>query len=111
MVGTKVEKDKMEVVYKAIETARQDGKISKGCNEVTKQLERGVAKLVAVASDVTPPEIVMHLPAIAKEKNIPCIEVGSREELGAAAGLKVPTAAVAVIKSEKAKKLIEQLKV
>jgi len=104
------EKDVMELVYKSIETARGDGKISKGVNEVTKSLERGDAKIVAYANDVEPKEIVMHLPAIAKEKDIPCIEVGSKEELGAAAGLKVPTSAVAVIKSEGAKKIIEKIK-
>jgi large subunit ribosomal protein L7Ae len=110
MVGTQVEKDVMEMVYKAIETAREDGKISKGVNEVTKMMERGDAKLVAIASDISPQEIVMHLPAIGKEKGIPCIQVGSKEELGAAAGLKVPTSAVAVVKSDKAKKLIDQIK-
>jgi len=110
MVGQEVDKDVMENVYKAIETARSDGKISKGVNEVTKALERGDAKLVAIANDVEPAEIVMHLPAIGKEKDTPVIQVGSKEELGAAAGLKVPTSAVAVIKSEKAKKLIESIK-
>jgi large subunit ribosomal protein L7Ae len=110
MVGTVVEKDIMEEVYKAIETARGDGKIAKGVNEVTKQIERGEAKLVAVASDVSPPEIIMHLPAISKEKGVLCIQVGSKEELGAAAGLKLPTAAVAVVKSEAAKKIIDKIK-
>jgi large subunit ribosomal protein L7Ae len=110
MVGTEVEKDVMESVYKAVETARGDGKIAKGVNEVTKHVERGDAKLVAIASDISPPEIVMHLPALSKEKNIPCIKVGSKEELGAAAGMNVPTSAVAVIRSEGAKKIIEQIK-
>jgi len=105
-----VEKEVVEQVYKAIETARQDGKISKGVNEVTKSIERGDAKLVAFASDVSPKEIVMHLPGLSKEKQIPCVQVGTKEELGAAAGLKVPTSAVAVVKSEGAKKIIELVK-
>jgi large subunit ribosomal protein L7Ae len=105
-----VEKEVVEQVYKAIETARQDGKISKGINEVTKSIERGDAKLVAFASDVSPKEIVMHLPGLSKEKQIPCVQVGTKEELGAAAGLKVPTSAVAVVKSEGAKKIIEMVK-
>ena len=59
----------------------------KGCNEATKALERGTAKLVAIAKDVTPPEITMHIPLLAKEKGIPCKEVSSKDDLGAAAGI------------------------
>jgi len=58
---------------------------------------------------VSPKEIVMHLPLLAKEKNIPLIEVPSKEELGVAAGLSVGTASVAIIKEGDAKKQIEEL--
>ena len=94
----------------AIEIAKNTGKIKKGTNEATKALERGTAKLVAYAKDVQPQEIVMHLPVLAKEKGIPCIQVNSKEELGTAAGIGVPTGAVAVIVEGDAKKLIEELK-
>jgi len=96
--------------YEAIELARQGGKIKKGANEVTKALERGTAKLVAVAKDVQPPEIVMHLPLLAKDKGIPFVEVRTKEELGVAAGLSVPTVAVAITEVGNAKDLIEELK-
>ena len=86
-----------ETVLQAVEAAKATGKIKKGANEVTKAVERGTAKLVVIAKDVTPPEVTMHIPLIAKEKNIPCFEVPSKEELGAAAGLAVGTAAVAII--------------
>jgi large subunit ribosomal protein L7Ae len=52
----------------------------------------------------------MHLPLLAKEKGVPCIEVPSKENLGASAGLSVGTAAVAIIQEGNAKKLIEELK-
>ncbi|MBI4017180.1 MAG: 50S ribosomal protein L7ae [Candidatus Aenigmarchaeota archaeon] len=98
-------------VLEAIEVARNSGgSIRKGANEVTKSLERQTAKLVAFAADVSPKEIVMHLPLLAKEKGIPCVEVKSREELGAAAGLAVPTTAVAVIAEGDAKNLIKEIK-
>ena len=97
-------------VLEAIEVARNSGgSIKKGTNEVTKSLERQTAKLVAYAADVTPKEIVMHLPLLAKEKGIPCVEVKSKEELGAAAGVTVPTAAVAVIAEGDAKNLIKEI--
>ncbi|RLE39650.1 50S ribosomal protein L7ae [Candidatus Woesearchaeota archaeon] len=97
-------------IYEIIEVARSTGKIKKGTNEVTKTLEKGAAKLVVVAKDITPPEVVMHLPLLAKEKNVPLVEVPSKEELGAAAGLSVGTASVAVIQEGEAKNLIEALK-
>ena len=44
--------------YTIIEKARKTGKIDKGANEVTKAAERGVAKAVFYAADVSPKEIV-----------------------------------------------------
>ncbi len=96
-------------VLEAIEIARTSGKISKGSNEATKAIEKGVAKLVAYAADVSPKEIVMHLSLLCKEKGIPCFEVSKKEDLGAAAGLPVSTAAVAVTKEGDAKSAIEAL--
>jgi len=96
-------------VLEAIEIARTSGKIQKGANEATKALEKGNAKLVVYARDVSPKEIVMHLPLLAKEKNVPCIEISKKEDLGAAAGLPVATAAVVVIKEGDAKATIDSL--
>ena len=87
----------VEKAYQTIELARSSGKIKKGANEVTKAVERGQAKLVAIASDVSPKEIVMHIPLLCKEKGITCVEVGSKNDLGAAAGLSIGTTAIAVV--------------
>lgn len=103
------EKELIEKVYQVIENAKASGKIRKGTNEVTKCVEKGTAKLVAFASDINPPEIVMHLPLLCKEKGIPCVKVGSKEELGAAAGLTVPTSAVAVLNPGDAKDLLKEI--
>ena len=96
-------------VLEIVEIARTSGKIRKGANEATKALEKGQAKLVVYALDVTPKEIIMHLPLLAKEKNVPCFGVSKKDDLGAAAGLAVSTAAVAVVKEGEAKSAIEQL--
>jgi large subunit ribosomal protein L7Ae len=108
------EKQKMTDEAKAleaIELARTTGKIRKGSNEATKAIERGDAKLVVYASDVSPKEIIMHLPLLSKEKGIPCVEISKKEDLGAAAGLGVGTAAVAIIKVGDAKSIVEELSV
>jgi large subunit ribosomal protein L7Ae len=94
-------------VLELIEIARETGKIKKGANEATKTIEKGEAKLVVYAGDVSPKEVVMHLPLLCKEKNVACIEVKSKEELGAAAGLGVGTAAVAIVREGEAKSGME----
>ena len=96
--------------YSLIEKARKTGKVDKGTNEVTKAVEMGVAKLVVVASDVSPKEIVAHLSALCKEKGIPCQEVDSKQKLGIAVGIPVSASAVAIVNAGEAEKEIAQLK-
>jgi len=95
--------------YEAIELAAKTGKIKKGTNEVTKAVERGIAKLVLYAQDVNPAEVIMHLEPLCAEKETPCVKVPSREELGAAAGLNIPTSSVAVIQSGEADSIIKEI--
>jgi len=102
-------KELVDKALEAIEVARTTGKIKKGTNEVTKAIERGTAKLVVVAKDVNPPEITMHLAPLSEEKGILCVSVPTREELGAAAGLSVPTVAVAIIQEGEAKNILKDL--
>jgi large subunit ribosomal protein L7Ae len=109
MTGKEISKEDVDKVLEAIEIAKSTGKIKKGTNEVTKSVERGTAKIVAVAKDASPPEIVMHIPMLAEEKDVLCVEVPSKEELGASAGIDVPTASVAVVQEGESKKLIKEL--
>ena len=90
-------------VYDVVEKAAKTGKVDKGVNEVTKAVERGVAKLVVVAKDVDPKELVQHLSILCEEKGIKFIEVDSREKLGICVGINRPAAAVAVIEAGEAK--------
>ncbi len=99
-----------EKAYEAVEVAKTTGKIKKGSNEVTKFIERGQAKLVVIAKDVNPPEITMHIPLLCKEKGVICVEVPTREELGAAAGMQIGTAAVVIVDAGDAAPIIKELK-
>ena len=90
-----------EKAYLATETARDGGKVRKG--------SRGQAKLVVMALDVEPPEILAHLPMLCEEKQIPYTYVPSRDELGRAAGLKVTTAAIAITEIGKKKGALEEV--
>ncbi len=102
-------KDLAEKVYNAIEAVVRSGSIRKGTNEVTKAIERGTARLVVIAADITPEEIVMHLPILCKEKAVPFVFVPTKQELGAACGISVSTATVAVDDIGKAGKQIEDI--
>ena len=90
----------MVSIYETIEKARKIGKIEKGVNEVTKAIERGTAKFVFVAADVSPKEIVAHIPVLCKEKSIKFEEADSKQKLGIAAGINVPCSAIAITESE-----------
>ncbi|MHC1570479.1 MAG: 50S ribosomal protein L7Ae [Methermicoccaceae archaeon] len=93
----------------ALELARDTGRIKKGTNEVTKTIERGMAKLVLISEDVQPPEVVAHLPMLCEEKGTPYVYVKSQTELGAACGLSVRSAAAAIVDAGKAKDMVEDI--
>ncbi|MDD5416411.1 MAG: ribosomal L7Ae/L30e/S12e/Gadd45 family protein [Candidatus Aenigmarchaeota archaeon] len=95
-------------VLQIIEVAKNTGKIRIGTNEATKAVERGIAKLVVVADDVNPKEVIMHLDPLCNEKKITIAHVKSKQDLGKAAGINVSTAAVAVIELGDAKKDMEK---
>jgi len=85
------------------------GKVRIGVNEVTKAVERSKAKLVVMAEDVDPPEIMIHIPIICKEREIPYVYIKTKDELGKAASLRVPTSSVAITEEGKAKKVLEEV--
>jgi len=109
MEGINMAEGNEEQVLQMIEKSRSGGKLKKGANEVTKALERGTAKVVIIAKDLSQPEIIAHMPILAKEKGIMYFEVASKQELGAAAGLPVGTSAVAITELGEAKDIFNQL--
>jgi len=101
-----VPKEVSNKALEALETARDTGKIRKGVNEVTKAVERGTAKLVLIGANVDPPEIVMHLPMLCREKDIPYLYIPEKNDIGAAIGLYVGAASACIVEEGKAKDLI-----
>jgi large subunit ribosomal protein L7Ae len=93
----------------ALELARDTGKIKKGSNEATKAIERGTALLVLIGSDVQPEEVIMHLPALCDEKKVPYLFVKRQNDIGAASGLDVGSAAAAITKPCKAKEIFDDI--
>src|SRR5881296_4565620 len=98
-VRFQVPKEAVDKTYQILQVAKDTGKLRKGTNESTKAIERGIAKLVVIAEDVQPPEVVAHLPIICEEKKIPYVFVPSRAQIGPAIGIDVPTASAAVVEA------------
>ncbi|MFC2175333.1 50S ribosomal protein L7Ae [archaeon] len=105
-----VSKEVADQTFEAVEISTNTGKIRRGVNEVTKAVEREKAMLVVIAGDVSPEEIVMHLPILCDEKNIAYTYVPTKKELGAASGIPVGTSAIAIVETGDAKDLVDGLK-
>ncbi len=102
-------KEVAEASYEVLRQASRTGKVRKGTNETTKAIERGVAKLVVIAEDVQPPEVVAHLPILCEERKIPFVFVPSKEQIGPAIGIDVPTAAAAIVEAGEGSQILEQV--
>ncbi len=95
-VDIEMPKELVPQVLEMLSVAKESGKVKKGINETTKAIERKTAQLVVIAEDVSPEEIVVHLPLICREKGVPYAFIPAKADLGKAIGLGVPTASVAV---------------
>ncbi len=108
-VKFEVSKELADAAYEALQIAAKSGAVRKGTNETTKAIERASAKLVIIAEDVEPPEVVAHLPLLCEERKIPYLFVPNREKIGTAIGIDVPAAAATIVKEGDAAGLIKEI--
>jgi large subunit ribosomal protein L7Ae len=108
-VKFEVSKEIVDAAYEALQIASKTGIVRKGTNETTKAIERAQAKLVVIAEDVDPPEVVAHLPLLCEERKIPYIFVPSKEKIGNAVGIDVPAASVCIVKEGEATGLVKEI--
>lgn len=95
--------------YEALQISSKTGAVRKGTNETTKAIERGIAKLVIIAEDVDPPEVVAHLPLLCEERKIPYVFVPSKAKIGSSIGIDVPSASVGITEAGEATDLIKEI--
>jgi U4/U6 small nuclear ribonucleoprotein SNU13 len=67
---------------------------------VTKALNRGYSEFIVLAADTEPLEILMHLPLLCEDKNVPYVFVPSKTALGRACGVSRPVVACAVTSNQ-----------
>jgi large subunit ribosomal protein L7Ae len=101
--------DLVSPILEALRVAAQSGKVRKGTNEATKAIERGISKLIVIAEDVEPPEVVAHLPIICDEQGAAYVFVPSKQELGKSLGIDVTSAAAAILDSGDAQHIVDQV--
>ena len=94
---TLAEDDITNKIQDIIRDSAKKGFLKKGANEATKALNRGMAQIIVLAADTEPLEIVLHLPLLWEDKNVPYIFLPSQHSLGAACGVSRNIIAWAVI--------------
>lgn len=99
----------VDATYEVVQIAARTGAIRRGTNETTKAVERGQAKLVIIAEDVDPPEVVAHLPILCDERKVPYVYVPSKAKLGNAAGIDVPSASACIVDPGEADNLVKEI--
>ncbi|MFQ5920787.1 MAG: 50S ribosomal protein L7Ae [Nitrososphaerales archaeon] len=102
-------KELVNAIYEAIRIAKESGKVRKGTNEATKAIERGTGRLIVIAEDVEPPEVVAHLPILCEERSSPYVFVPSKQRLGQALGIDVPSAAACITDAGEGQHIVDQI--
>ena len=93
-IATPIASDKLnKKLLKLTKKMTKDKKVRKGIKETTKAAKKKGAKgLVLIAADISPIDVLTHLPIICEAQSIPYIYVPSREAIGGACSTKRPTA-------------------
>lgn len=84
-------------VVQQLQNLRQ---LKKGANEATKTLNRGISEFIIMAADTEPIEILLHLPLLCEDKNVPYVFVPSKTALGRACGVSRPVIAASVTSND-----------
>eukprot|EP00929_Paragymnodinium_shiwhaense_P068379 TRINITY_DN34373_c0_g1_i1.p1 TRINITY_DN34373_c0_g1~~TRINITY_DN34373_c0_g1_i1.p1 ORF type:complete len:133 (-),score=28.37 TRINITY_DN34373_c0_g1_i1:93-491(-) len=96
-----------------VQQASQYKQLKKGANEATKTLNRGTSEFIVLAADTDPLEILLHLPLLCEDKNVPYVFVPSKVALGRACGVSRPVISCSITSNEgsQLQSQIEKLKI
>ncbi|KAI5926942.1 putative 13 kDa ribonucleoprotein-associated protein [Camillea tinctor] len=83
-----------------VQQASHYRQLKKGANECTKTLNRGVSEIVVLAGDTTPLAILLHIPLLCEDKNVPYIFVPSKIALGRACNVSRAVIACSITTNE-----------
>lgn len=92
--------DLTQKILALIQQAGSYKQLKKGANEATKTLNRGISEFIVMTADAEPLEILLHLPLLCEDKNVPYVFIRSKTALGRACGVSRPVIACSVTASE-----------
>ncbi|KAF8891284.1 50S ribosomal protein L30e-like protein [Infundibulicybe gibba] len=95
-------------ILELVQQAGAFNQLKKGANEATKTLNRGIAEFIVLTADTEPLEILLHLPLLCEEKNVPYVFVPSKAALGRACNVSRPVISASVTTGE-SKELSSQI--
>lgn len=84
-------------VLKTIKKASKAKHVKRGVKEVVKALRKGEKGLVVIAGDISPPDVISHIPVLCEDSSVPFVFIPSKEELGSAGSTKRPTSCVMIV--------------
>ena len=87
-------------ILNLVQQATNYNQLRKGANEATKTLNRGISEFVVMAADAEPLEILLHIPLLCEDKNVPYVFVKSKQALGRACGVSRPVIAASITQNE-----------
>ncbi|OLY80066.1 13 kDa ribonucleoprotein-associated protein [Smittium mucronatum] len=87
-------------ILNLVQQAANYKQLKKGANEATKTLNRGISEFVVLAADCEPLEILLHLPLLCEDKNVPYVFVPSKTILGRSCGVSRPVVAASITTNE-----------
>jgi len=97
-------------VYKVIKKGmKHKTYVRNGLKDVQSRIRKGERGIVVFAGDVTPVDVMCHLPAVCEEKDIPYVYTPSRQDLGTAMGVKRGSLMVMIREHEDYKDLYDEL--
>ncbi|KAM7267263.1 hypothetical protein ACFE04_009429 [Oxalis oulophora] len=106
LVGKKLCKRTLKLVRRATENKC----VKRGVKEVVKSIRRGNKGLCIIAGNISPIDVITHLPILCEENDIPYVYVPSKEDLATAGVTKRPTCCVLVMTKPAKGELDEQQK-
>jgi len=83
-----------------VQQANNYKQLKKGANEATKSLNRSICEFIVMAADAEPIEILLHLPLLCEDKNVPYVFISSKKALGRACGVSRAIIACAITSNE-----------
>lgn len=63
-------------------------------------MNRGKSSFIVMAADAEPLEIILHIPLLCEDKNVPYVFVPSKIALGRACGVTRPVVACSIVSDE-----------